>query len=103
MRTSAGDPSETLAAAATTADLVLVGHHGRSGLANLVAGSVAKHLVAIAAPPVLVAGSVLAGLRRPSRGRRRAGPRPRAPMPTADENRALPWRRILPLSFPWGP
>ncbi len=95
VHTAAGDPSETLAAAAT-ADLVLVEHHGRSGLAELVAGSVAKHLVAAAAPPVRVAGAVLAGLRRPSRGRRRAGPRPRAPMPTADENRALPCSRPRP-------
>src|SRR5687768_547072 len=53
IRAAAGDPSEVLAAAAPRADLVLVGHHGRSGLAALVAGSVAKQLVAAIDPPVL--------------------------------------------------
>ncbi|HZY17891.1 MAG TPA: universal stress protein [Ramlibacter sp.] len=42
-------------AATVGADLVVVGSHGRSGLQRLMLGSVAGHVVAQAAVPVLVA------------------------------------------------
>ena len=37
------------------ADLIIVGSHGRSGLAKLLVGSVAEHVVRLAECPVLVA------------------------------------------------
>ena len=51
-----GDPRESLveAARSTGADLVVVGSHGRTGLAKLVLGSVASHVVTHAPCSVLV-------------------------------------------------
>jgi len=51
-----GDPREALVDAARTlrADLVVVGSHGRTGLAKLVLGSVANHVVTHAPCSVLV-------------------------------------------------
>jgi nucleotide-binding universal stress UspA family protein len=51
-----GDPREVLVetARAENADLVVVGSHGRTGLAKLVLGSVASHVVAHAPCDVLV-------------------------------------------------
>ena len=51
-----GDPRDVLvrAAEAERADLVVVGSHGRSGLAKLLMGSVANHVVTHAPCSVLV-------------------------------------------------
>lgn len=51
-----GRPADVLAAAGGTgrANLIVVGTHGRSGLAHLVMGSVAERVVRHAACPVLV-------------------------------------------------
>jgi nucleotide-binding universal stress UspA family protein len=51
-----GDPREALidAAKAVGADLLVVGSHGRSGIARLVLGSVASHVVSHAPCNVLV-------------------------------------------------
>lgn len=50
-------PSQAIASFATEqgADLVIVGSHGRSGLAKLLVGSVAEQVVRLASCPVLVA------------------------------------------------
>ncbi|OGF16417.1 MAG: hypothetical protein A2W00_07665 [Candidatus Eisenbacteria bacterium RBG_16_71_46] len=55
-RVLSGDPREVLveAARAVRADLVVVGSHGRSGLAKLLMGSVAAHVVAHAPCNVMV-------------------------------------------------
>jgi nucleotide-binding universal stress UspA family protein len=46
-------PHELIARAARKADLLVIGTHGRSGLAKLFLGSVASRLVALAPCPVL--------------------------------------------------
>ena len=48
-----GVPHERIARAARRADLLVIGTHGRSGLAKLFLGSVASRLVAVAPCPVL--------------------------------------------------
>lgn len=48
-----GVPHELIARAAKKADLLVIGTHGRSGLAKLFLGSVASRLVSIAPRPVL--------------------------------------------------
>jgi nucleotide-binding universal stress UspA family protein len=48
-----GVPHELVARAARKADLLVIGTHGRSGLAKLFLGSVASRLVALAPCPVL--------------------------------------------------
>jgi nucleotide-binding universal stress UspA family protein len=48
-----GVPHELIARAARKADLLVIGTHGRSGLAKLFLGSVASRLVALAPCPVL--------------------------------------------------
>jgi nucleotide-binding universal stress UspA family protein len=57
VRTSAllleGVPHELIARAARKADLLVIGTHGRSGLAKLFLGSVASRLVTLAPCPVL--------------------------------------------------
>jgi nucleotide-binding universal stress UspA family protein len=50
---SAGVPHEMIARAARKADLLVIGTHGRSGLAKLFVGSVASRLVTMAPCPVL--------------------------------------------------
>lgn len=51
-----GEPGESIvaAAAAETADIVIVGSHGRSRIGRMVAGSVSDHVVRHAPCPVLV-------------------------------------------------
>jgi nucleotide-binding universal stress UspA family protein len=55
-RVKAGDPREVLVSVAEQehADLIVVGSHGRKGLAKLVLGSVSSHVVTHAACSVLV-------------------------------------------------
>jgi len=48
-----GVPHERIARAARRADLLVIGTHGRSGLAKLFLGSVASRLVTLAPCPVL--------------------------------------------------
>jgi len=48
-----GVPHELITRAARKADLLVIGTHGRSGLAKLFLGSVASRLVAVAPSPVL--------------------------------------------------
>jgi nucleotide-binding universal stress UspA family protein len=48
-----GVPHERIARAARRADLLVIGTHGRSGLAKLFLGSVASRLVTLAPRPVL--------------------------------------------------
>jgi nucleotide-binding universal stress UspA family protein len=48
-----GVPHELIARAARKADLLVIGTHGRSGLAKLFLGSVASRLVTLAPCPVL--------------------------------------------------
>jgi nucleotide-binding universal stress UspA family protein len=48
-----GVPHEMIARAARKADLLVIGTHGRSGLAKLFVGSVASRLVTMAPCPVL--------------------------------------------------
>lgn len=48
-----GVPHERIARAARKADLLVIGTHGRSGLAKLFLGSVASRLVTVAPCPVL--------------------------------------------------
>ncbi len=52
-----GGPAETILAraAAWEADLIVMGTHGRTGLANLLMGSVAENVVRRATLPVLIA------------------------------------------------
>lgn len=54
-----GDPGESIVAAAVaeSADIVVVGSHGRSRLGRFVAGSVSDHVVRHATCPVLVVRS----------------------------------------------
>jgi len=49
-----GDPAHVLEAEAQSADLVVVGSRGRSGIAAALLGSVSKHVVDHAACPVVV-------------------------------------------------
>lgn len=51
-----GEPGESIvtAAASESADIVIVGSHGRSRIGRMVAGSVSDHVVRHAACPVLV-------------------------------------------------
>ena len=55
-----GGAPETLCAASTEAQLLVVGSHGRSGLAEAVLGSVAHYCVRHASCPVLVIPAALA-------------------------------------------
>lgn len=48
-----GDPAQQIAAAAAGADLIVMGTHGRSGLAHLVMGSVTAAVLRTARVPVL--------------------------------------------------
>lgn len=52
-----GSPAETILAraAAWRADLIVMGTHGRTGLAHLLVGSVAENVVRKASLPVLIA------------------------------------------------
>ena len=52
-----GDPGDTLVAESETAELVVVGSHGRSGLKAALLGSVSGHVVSHAACPVVVVKS----------------------------------------------
>lgn len=56
VRVAEGHPSEEIlrAAAEWSADLVVMGTHGRSGLAHLLLGSVAERVIRHASCPVLV-------------------------------------------------
>jgi len=69
-RVLAGDPRETLVqeAVATHADLLVVGSHGRTGIAKLMIGSVSSHLVTHAPCSVLVVKSAEAGIRQSATG-----------------------------------
>ena len=49
-----GDPAEALVDASESADLVVVGSHGRSGLRAALLGSVSRHVASHAACPVVV-------------------------------------------------
>jgi nucleotide-binding universal stress UspA family protein len=49
-----GDAAETLVAESASADLVVVGSHGRSGLRAALLGSVSRHVVDHATCPVVV-------------------------------------------------
>lgn len=51
-----GDPGPAIAdfAAASKCDLIIMGSHGRTGIANLVMGSVASKVIALGSVPVLV-------------------------------------------------
>jgi nucleotide-binding universal stress UspA family protein len=51
-----GAPAEEIAREANTsgAELIVMGTHGRTGLSRLVLGSVAQHVIALAACPVVV-------------------------------------------------
>jgi nucleotide-binding universal stress UspA family protein len=49
-----GDPGDALVAESETAELVVVGSHGRSGLKAALLGSVSRHVVSHAACPVVV-------------------------------------------------
>ena len=49
-----GDPGDALVAESKTAELVVVGSHGRSGLKAALLGSVSRHVVSHAACPVVV-------------------------------------------------
>ena len=51
-----GDPGESIVAAAASesADMIVVGSHGRSRIGRMVAGSVSDHVVRHASCPVLV-------------------------------------------------
>ena len=49
-----GDAGDALVAESTSADLVVVGSHGRTGLKAAVLGSVSRHVVSHAACPVVV-------------------------------------------------
>ena len=49
-----GDPGDVLVAESHSAELVVVGSHGRSGLKAALLGSVSRHVVSHAACPVVV-------------------------------------------------
>jgi nucleotide-binding universal stress UspA family protein len=49
-----GDPGDVLVAESESAELVVVGSHGRSGLKAALLGSVSRHVVSHAACPVVV-------------------------------------------------
>ena len=49
-----GDPGDVLVAESTSAELVVVGSHGRSGLKAALLGSVSRHVASHAACPVVV-------------------------------------------------
>jgi nucleotide-binding universal stress UspA family protein len=49
-----GPPGDVLAAAAADADLIVVGSHGRGGLAAALLGSVSQHVVRHASCPVVI-------------------------------------------------
>ena len=72
-RVLTGDPRETLVqeAVATHADLLVVGSHGRTGIAKLMIGSVSSHLVTHAPCSVMVIKSSTVGS-TPSAAPRRA-------------------------------
>jgi nucleotide-binding universal stress UspA family protein len=53
-RLMAGDPAGTIAEASRGHDLVVMGRHGRTGLAHLVLGSVTERVLRKARCPVLV-------------------------------------------------
>jgi len=69
-RVCAGDPREALieAAEAERVDLLVVGSHGRAGLAKLMLGSVSSHVVTHAPCSVLVVKSPHAPRREPPGG-----------------------------------
>jgi nucleotide-binding universal stress UspA family protein len=52
-----GDAGEALVAESASAELVVVGSHGRSGLKAAILGSVSRHVVNHAACPVVVVKS----------------------------------------------
>jgi nucleotide-binding universal stress UspA family protein len=70
-----GVPYDRIARAvrSTRADLLVIGTHGRTGLARLFLGSVASRVIATATCPVLSVRAGTKGTARPSR-RRRARP-----------------------------
>jgi nucleotide-binding universal stress UspA family protein len=70
-----GVPYDRIARAvrSTRADLLVIGTHGRTGLARLFLGSVASRVIATATCPVLSVRAGTKGAARPSR-RRRARP-----------------------------
>jgi len=53
-----GDPAEALVDASESAELVVVGSHGRSGLRAALLGSVSRHVATHAACPVVVVKAV---------------------------------------------
>jgi nucleotide-binding universal stress UspA family protein len=76
-----GDPATEILAAAreTTADLIVMGSHGRTGLTRLVLGSVARNVLQHATCSVLVVRDVTAGSGKPLP----AGPTAETREPTA--------------------
>ena len=56
-RLTEGDPGEALVTESESADLVVVGSHGRSGLRAAILGSVSRHVVDHAHCPVVVVRS----------------------------------------------
>jgi len=52
-----GDAGDALVAESASAELVVVGSHGRSGLKAAILGSVSRHVVDHAACPVVVVKS----------------------------------------------
>jgi nucleotide-binding universal stress UspA family protein len=55
-----GDPGDVLVAESESAELVVVGSHGRTGLKAALLGSVSRHVASHAACPVVVVKSAVA-------------------------------------------
>lgn len=56
-----GDPRRAILAASEDADLIVMGTHGRTGIAQLLMGSVAEHVVRMSEVPVLTVRTPPAG------------------------------------------